>query len=353
MAAVRFHLALSTNEYHHGPAHFEAVTICCNCDSVQLYVTRSNQRALMQRAKGLLRAILPWPALAWCEALYFTQFGEIELRLVKHLCRPGQDSIDVGANIGTYLHAMKRHSRHVYAFEPVPWLAPLLAKKFGRRIVVANVALSGEAKTAPLHIPLVDGEPVTGLSTLSPELAATEAPYREILVETQPLDQIYGGDVGFIKIDVEGHEDRVLDGARQTIARCQPRVLVEAEERHAPGSVGRVHAFFRRLGYRGYFVFRRRLRPIEGFDPTTMQRPEDIADYTLGASRSRFERYVNNFLFLPPEEPDTTLTQLEAALTTTVALATTSFWPWSPRPKEPEEESPVTALVADETSAID
>jgi FkbM family methyltransferase len=308
----------------------------------------------MQWAKGLLRGILPWPVVAWCEGLYFAQFGEIELRLVKHLCRPGQDSIDVGANIGTYLHAMKRHSRHVYAFEPVPWLAPLLAKKFGRRIVVANVALSGEAKTAPLHIPVVDGEPVTGLSTLSPELAATEVPYREVLVETRPLDQIYGGDVGFIKIDVEGHEDRVLDGAQQTIVRCQPRVLVEAEERHAPGSVRRVHAFFRQLGYRGYFVLRRRLQPIEGFDPTTMQRPEDIAAYTLGASRSRFDRYVNNFLFLPAAEPTTTLTQLEAALTRPTALAMASFWPWTPRnPKAPEGESAALGLAVDETSLTD
>ena len=64
----------------------------------------------MQWAKRSVRAILPWPMVAWCEGLYFAQFGEIELRIVKHLCRPDRDSIDVGANVGTYLHAMKRHS---------------------------------------------------------------------------------------------------------------------------------------------------------------------------------------------------------------------------------------------------
>jgi hypothetical protein len=167
-----------------------------------------------------------------------------------------------------------------------------------------------------LHVPVIDGAPVTGLSTLSDELAAKEAPCHEIPVETRPLDEVYGGEVGFIKIDVEGHEHSVLEGARGTIERCRPRVLVEAEERHAPGSVRDVQAFFRRLGYRGYFVFRRRLAPIESFDPRRMQRSEDIDGYTLGLPRARFERYVNNFLFLPAEEPVATLAHLQAALET-------------------------------------
>lgn len=310
---------------------------------MQPYVKRSNKHALVQWAKGLLRAILPWPAVAWCEGIYFTQFGEIELRLVKHLCRRDRDSIDVGANVGTYVHAMKRHSRRVYAFEPIPWLAPLLAKKFGRRIVVENVALSRETSTALLHVPVIDGEAVTGLSTLSPELAAQEALCRDIPVATKPLDAVYGGDVGFIKIDVEGHEESVLQGASETIARCRPRVLVEAEERHAPGSVSRVHAFFRRFGYRGYFVLRRHIEPIEHFDPGTMQRSEDIAEHTLGTRRSRFDRYVNNFLFLPTEEPNTTLTALETELTKPARLDVLARWP-GPRdggPKLPAEEEPV------------
>jgi FkbM family methyltransferase len=319
----------------------EVVAIVAIVIPVRLPIAPSKRRALLQWAKGALRAILPWPMVAWCEGIYFAQFGEIELRMVKHLCRPDQDSIDVGANVGTYLHVMKRHSRRVYAFEPVPWLAQLLAKKFGRKIVVENVALSRETSTALLHIPVIDGTPTTGLSTLSDDLAAKEVPYCDIPVETRPLDEIYAGDVGFIKIDVEGHEHSVLQGAQRTIARCQPRVLVEAEERHAPGSVRHVHAFFRRLGYRGYFVFQRHLTPIESFDPERMQRSEDIADYTLGTPRTRFERYINNFLFLPPEEPGTTLARLEAALTKPAGLM-----PEGPKVPGNEERSERCGLIS-------
>jgi FkbM family methyltransferase len=234
--------------------------------------------------------------------------------MVKHLCQPHRDSIDIGANIGTYLHAMKRHSQQVYAFEPVPWLAQLLAKKFRQKIVIENVALSHDTGTALLHIPVIEDKLVTGLSTLSDDPVVKQVPHRDVLVKTRPLDEIYDGNVGFIKIDVEGHEHSVLQGAQRTIARSLPRVLVEAEERHEPGSVRRVQAFFNSLDYQGYFVRQRRLAPIEDFDPERMQRSEDIADYTLGVSRVRFERYINNFLFLPPNEPSTTLIQLEASL---------------------------------------
>jgi hypothetical protein len=174
------------------------------------------------------------------------------------------------------------------------------------------------------------GTAVTGLSTLSGDLTAKDAPSRDISVETKPLDEVYAGDVGFIKIDVEGHEHSVLQGAQQTIARCRPRVLVEVEERHGPDSVRRVHAFFRRRGYRGYFVRQRHLAPIECFDAARMQRSEDIADYAFGVPRARFDRYINNFLFLPPEEPSVTLPQLEAALTKPLRMMPT--WPVS-RPR--------------------
>ncbi len=65
---------------------------------------------------------------------------------------------------------------------------------------------------------------------------------------------------------------------------------------------------------RGDFVFRRHLEPIEHFDPATMQRAGDIVDYRPSAPRCRFDGYVNNFLFLVSQEPNTTLDRLNDAL---------------------------------------
>jgi hypothetical protein len=44
----------------------------------------------------------------------------------------------------------------------------------------------------------------------------------------------------------------VLDGAVETIRGCQPRMLVE--ERLSPGGLVRAKAYFRELGYQGYYV---------------------------------------------------------------------------------------------------
>jgi len=275
--------------------------------------TLAERNDLLQRTKAAVRGLCPKPLLLWREARYFERHGERELRLLRHLCLRDRDAIDVGANVGSYIHFMKRHARRVYAFEPVPGLAEALQRKFAPRVVVRNMALSREAGTAVLRIPVVAGAPVTGLASLD-SAALADGGFEEIEVPTRPLDEIFAGDVGFIKIDVEGHEEAVLDGAAKTIARCRPRLLVEIEENREPGALTRIRAFLRRFNYRGYFLHGRTVWTVEAFDAETMQRPEDIVDFRAGALRMDFDRYVNNFLFLADEEAEPLRARLESAL---------------------------------------
>ena len=260
-----------------------------------------------------MRGLCPKSLLLWREARYFEKHGERELHLMRQLCARDRDAIDVGANEGSYIHFMKRYARRVYAFEPVPWLADALARKFAPRVVVRNIALSRESGTAVLRIPLVGGAPVTGLASLGSAAAAADG-FEEIEVPTRPLDEVFAGDAGFLKIDVEGHEEAVLDGAARTIARCRPRLLVEIEENREPGALGRIRAFLRRFNYRGYFLHDRAVWTVEAFDADTMQRPADIADFHGDAARADFDRYVNNFLFLADEEAEPLRARLETVL---------------------------------------
>src|SRR5690242_20943827 len=94
------------------------------------------------------------------------------------------------------------------------------------------------------------------------------------------LDDIYSGNCDFIKIDVEGHQQAVLEGAVETIKRCQPRMLVELEERLSPGGLGRARAFFEPLGYRGVFVWQGQLKPIDRFSVETMQDQSRSEEHT-------------------------------------------------------------------------
>jgi FkbM family methyltransferase len=117
---------------------------------------------------------------------------------------------------------MRRYARHVFAYEPMPSLAQVLREKFPRRVTVEAMALSDSSGTVELRSPVVNGVVVTGCSTISDEAAATYPGLRAVEVPMERLDSVYRGNVGFIKIDVEGHEQAVLDGAIEIIRRCRP-----------------------------------------------------------------------------------------------------------------------------------
>lgn len=102
--------------------------------------------------------------------------------------------------------------------------------------------------------------------------------------------------VGFVKIDVEGHELDVLAGAEQLIERDHPVFLVEAESRHRADAPRDVFAFFAGRNYRGVFIRDKQPYSIDLFSPE-MQNEKDLVGYETRES----SRYVNNFIFLPPE----------------------------------------------------
>lgn len=283
--------------------------------AVHSMTAHTRNERLLSDAKRTIRSFCPQSVLNWRETQYFGKYGEVELHIVEYLCRPEQDAIDVGAHDGCYIHFMKRHSRRVYAFEPIPWMAKDLARKFGAGVIVSTIALSRSAGSAILKMPVVDGVVVPGCSSISLEASASYEKTLEIPVQMDALDRIYAGDAGFLKIDVEGHEEALLDGARMTLARSRPRVLVEVVERLAPGGVRRVTDFFRNLDYRGYFIYQRKLLPIEQFAAHTLQRAEDEPDLTADLTvRHRFGRYICNFLFFPLDEPRETFLKIEQRL---------------------------------------
>jgi FkbM family methyltransferase len=241
-----------------------------------------------------LRNVLPAPAywriLAWRIGCF-----DPEVRLLSYLCDPAKVSIDVGASIGSYTVHLLNHSRRCYAFEPRPdaaaYLAWRLAADSSPRLRVEVVALSDRAGSAQLRVPA--GE--AGRSTIERANAVERMGGVEVhTIRTRRLDD-YGDieTVGCIKIDVEGHEDAVLRGARRTLLRDRPSLIVEIEERHKRNSVATVNGYLGALGYEGYFFRRDRLHPIEAF---RVEEHQDVS--CLGAGNVDEERYVNNFVFL-------------------------------------------------------
>jgi FkbM family methyltransferase len=161
---------------------------------------------------------------------------------------------------------------------------------------VEAVALSdtqGEAKLRILEKDL-------GRSTIESENSLEDpdgsARY-EVAVPMRRLDDYALESVGFIKIDVEGHELAVLRGGLATIRRCFPTLLIEIEDRHKPNACKEVFDFLSALGYEGYFIQNKQLVSVSDFDSNAHQNPSNIGGWQSGWKK--FGVYINNFFFLP------------------------------------------------------
>lgn len=214
--------------------------------------------------------------------------GEAELRLLPFLADARKDSIDIGANKGVYTYWMARYSRHVFAYEPNPKIFKILKAytKGDNRVTASPVALSDRAGQNMLRVPkTAKGHSNQGASLNYEKVGDS---YSEVPIEMRPLDAENYDNIGLIKIDVEGHEFAVLEGARETIRRCRPVLIIEIEQNHNKlpilESIDRVAA----LGYRPMFVWNGVLTDFSRFDAQK--------HHTAAAERAD---YIFNFIFLP------------------------------------------------------
>ena len=74
--------------------------------------------------------------------------------------------------------------------------------------------------------------------------------------------------IGFIKIDVEGHEIEVIDGAKKTILENMPVLLVEIEERHTQSSVKKSIEYIEKFGYDCFFAKNKNLISFKNISDT-------------------------------------------------------------------------------------
>jgi len=198
---------------------------------------------------GAHRVLLKWRA--WQAA----RFGEPEIRLLRYLVDPMRAAIDIGAAEGVYSFFLQRLALRCIAFEPNPWLH-LGLKRGLPNVEIHQTAVSSEEGNATLRVPVVNGIPYTGWATIEPKNQFAELPthvVEEIKVRTVRPDRMALGDIGFVKIDVEGHELDVLAGLSGLLAKCRPNLLIEIGGAQRGDSLAEVR---RRLDPLGYIALR-------------------------------------------------------------------------------------------------
>jgi FkbM family methyltransferase len=138
---------------------------------------------------------------------------------------------DVGANRGNHSAAMVGHCRRLYAFEPDPTQFPRLS---------ALLAGAPSATAVPLGLSEGDGElpfffHCPGASaSFERDDRAPDAVARVVAGDRYARDHGVD-DLDFVKIDVEGHETKVLRGLREVLAVQRPVLVLEVLARHAAG----------------------------------------------------------------------------------------------------------------------
>ena len=153
--------------------------------------------------------------------------GEPELSVLDTLMRRGGTAVDVGANQGFFAYALAQVADRVVAFEPNPDYALFARVMLRGRARVHRLALSDKPGRATFYVPLADDGMVLHLAGSLKRTHAQFARNRTYEVEVRTLDSFGLTDVRFIKVDVEGSEREVLDGARATIGRDRPALLLE------------------------------------------------------------------------------------------------------------------------------
>lgn len=152
-------------------------------------------------------------------------FEESLIDWCKHFCSADGCFVDIGSHTGTYAIKLAKYSKNVMAFEPQRQtfyaLCGSVALSNLSNITCYNTALGSEPQVgeATLSIPSVDGGGSSILGCVNP--------ISEEKVEVKTLDSYNIENISFIKIDVEGNEPEVLEGARQTLTKYRPSVLFE------------------------------------------------------------------------------------------------------------------------------
>jgi FkbM family methyltransferase len=245
---------------------------------------------LTQIKRTLRRHVSP-SLLIHAVALNNYYFGAREIRYIKRLCHPDLISIDVGANLGVYTYFMKRYSRDVHAYEPNPLLAEALRKTFPKNVEVHELALSNGSGMANLSIPTYGGVEMHGLASVAQSFREdTEAEaVRVISVALGRLDEQGHQRVGFVKIDVEQHEQEVLEGAAELIREQRPNLLVEVTPLLYRDPLPDVFASILQLGYSGYFLFEGSLTSLSDYN---------VDLHNASANFGNPERFVTDLMFV-------------------------------------------------------
>jgi FkbM family methyltransferase len=256
-------------------------------DGGNLPLSSNTIRQMIERLKYLYRAY---------KYKYLKDANEINFAL-GHIGK-GDTIIDIGCHKGAYLYWLQRrvgNNGRVFGFEPQAILFQYLQKitelQHYKNVVLENKGLSNAVGRASFFIPKTKSGTSPGASIEQTEKAHL---HTKVEIDITTLDTYFyekGIFPSLIKLDVEGHEKKVLLGGLQLLKKCHPIIIMECENRHLQEeTVFDVFEILWQLGYKGFFYKNNHLTSLGEFKMDIHQR----------TGNGRFwedKNYINNFIF--------------------------------------------------------
>jgi FkbM family methyltransferase len=210
--------------------------------------------------------------------VYRGLFERSEVRVFPHLLRPGDLFVDVGANLGYYTAMGSRlvgPSGRVLAFEPSPVCFPRLERLVAvgglDNVRVFRAAVGAAEGTSTLYN-AADADN-SGAATLRPDLGGDDVGVEVRVLRLDDVPELAKADsVALLKVDTEGFEEQVLEGATALFDEARVRfAIIEITRQFGPTDFAADH-LARHPAYQAFAISeaglprRTRLRPLTPAD---------------------------------------------------------------------------------------
>ncbi len=199
-----------------------------------------------------------------------------EARLIRGALSPGENFWDIGANIGYFTllaAAALNNTGEIVAFEPGKVAYERLQENISlnnfTNVTAVNLAASNRGGEAKLYLATEIADTGANLYQGGNERTQFE------IIHTIPLDIFFAQKKlpapHFIKIDVEGAELVVLQGATEILTKSSPLLLIEMEEKNltaAGTDKTAIKNWLGKIGYQGAFLHKGRWFVTDDMDKT-------------------------------------------------------------------------------------
>lgn len=184
----------------------------------------------------------------------YGEFSEYEVALFRQICAPNDVVIEVGSNIGSHTIALAQMvgpRGHIYAFEPQRIVFQTLCGNVAinslTNVSCFQSAVGEESGTA--FIPALRYDRVGNFGGVSVRASEGGESVSQVTLDNL-LDNAQISQLKLLKVDVEGMEIGVIQGAKEIISKFKPILYVENDRQVQSGSL---IVLIRSLGYRLYW----------------------------------------------------------------------------------------------------